>query len=155
MRFEELSTPALTIDLDRVERNLEGMARLCREQGVGLRPHTKTHKTPEVARLQLERGAVGLTVAKVGEAEVMALAGLDKILVAYPIFGAEKLKRLAALARTREILVSLDAEATAAELSRAAAAQGATIGVLVEFDSGFQRCGIPPGAEVVALAKKI
>ncbi len=155
MRPQELSTPALAIDLETVERNLEVMARVCQKQGVGLRPHTKTHKTPEVARLQLERGAVGLTVAKVGEAEVMALAGLDKILVAYPIFGAEKLKRLAALARTREILVSLDAEATAAELSRAAAAQGATIGVLVEFDSGFQRCGIPPGAEVVALAKKI
>lgn len=155
MRLQELSTPALTIDLDTVERNLEAMARLCREQGVGLRPHTKTHKTPEVGRLQLERGAVGLTVAKVGEAEVMALAGLDKILIAYPIFGAEKLRRLAQLARTREILISLDAEATAVELSRAADAQGATVGVLVEFDAGFHRCGIRPGPEAVALAKII
>jgi len=68
MRPQELSTPALAIDLETVERNLEVMARVCQKQGVGLRPHTKTHKTPEVARLQLERGAVGLTVAKVGEA---------------------------------------------------------------------------------------
>jgi D-serine deaminase-like pyridoxal phosphate-dependent protein len=155
MRLEELSTPALTVDLDTLHRNLEAMASLCRRQGVGLRPHTKTHKTPEVARQQLEHGAVGLTVAKVGEAEVMALAGLDKILVAYPIYGAEKLKRLAALARRVEILVSLDAEATAVELSSAAASQSATVGVLVEFDSGFHRCGIRPGPEAVRLAEKI
>jgi D-serine deaminase-like pyridoxal phosphate-dependent protein len=122
---------------------------------VGLRPHTKTHKTPEVARMQLARGAVGLTVAKVGEAEVMAEAGLDEILVAFPIFGGEKLRRLATIGRTRHVLVSLDHEATAAELSRAAAAQGATIGVLVEFDAGFHRCGVQSGEAAVALAKKI
>jgi D-serine deaminase-like pyridoxal phosphate-dependent protein len=131
------------------------MAALCREQGVGLRPHTKTHKTPEVARLQMERGAVGLTVAKVGEAEVMAEAGLNDILVAFPIFGAEKLRRLAALAGVRRVLVSLDHEATAQELSKAAVAQGATIAVLVEVDVGFRRCGLPPGPDAVALAVKI
>jgi D-serine deaminase-like pyridoxal phosphate-dependent protein len=105
--------------------------------------------------MQLERGAIGLSVAKVGEAEVMAEAGLDDILVAYPIFGAEKLGRLAQLARTRCLLVSLDDEATAQELSRAASAQGATVGVLVEFDVGFHRCGLPPGAACVDLARKI
>ncbi len=155
MHFRELSTPALTIDLDILERNLDRMARSCREQGVGLRPHTKTHKTPEVARLQLERGAVGLTVAKVGEAEVMANAGLDEILVAYPIFGREKLDRLAALARERKILVSLDDERTAQELSRAASDKDATVGVLVEFDVGFHRCGLEPGPACVELARKI
>jgi D-serine deaminase-like pyridoxal phosphate-dependent protein len=155
MHFRELSTPALTIDLDILERNLDRFAELCRRQGVGLRPHTKTHKTPEVARMQLERGAVGLTVAKVGEAEVMAGAGLDQILVAFPIFGAEKLRRLAEVGRARQVLVSLDAEATAQELSRAASAQGATVGVLVEFDAGFHRCGLEPGPACVALAKKI
>src|SRR5271157_1110015 len=126
MHYTELSTPALTIDLDVLERNLERMASSCRKQGVGLRPHTKTHKTPEVARLQLEGGAVGLTVAKVGEAEVMAAAGLDDILVAYPIFGSEKLDRIATLARGRNILVSLDNERTAEGLSRAAIEKGAT-----------------------------
>jgi len=155
MHFRELPTPALTVDLDIVERNLDRMARLCREQGVGLRPHTKTHKTPEVARLQLERGAVGLTVAKAGEAEVMAAGGLDGILVAYPIFGREKLDRLATLAQARKILVSLDDERTAQELSQAASAQGAEVGVLVEFDVGFRRCGLEPGPACVELAQKI
>lgn len=155
MHLRELSTPALTIDLDILERNLDRVAELCRQQHVGLRPHTKTHKTPEVARLQLARGAVGLTVAKVGEAEVMAGAGLDDIMVAFPIYGGEKLRRLAELACGRRILVSLDAEATAQELSRAAAAQGSTVGVLVEFDVGFHRCGLEPGPACVVLARKI
>jgi D-serine deaminase-like pyridoxal phosphate-dependent protein len=155
MHCRELSTPALTINLDILERNLDRMARLCRDQGVGLRPHTKTHKTPEVARMQLERGAIGLSVAKVGEAEVMAEAGLDDILVAYPVFGGEKLRRLAQLAPMRRLLVSLDDEATAQELSRAAGAQGSTVGVLVEFDAGFHRCGLPPGPACVDLARKI
>src|SRR5271165_6696934 len=152
LHFRELSTPALTIDLDVLERNLDRMARSCREQGVGLRPHTKTHKTPEVARMQVERGAVGLTVAKVGEAEVMANAGLNDILVAYPIYGAEKLQKLMNIAKARCLLVSLDAEETAAELSRAASAQGALVGVLVEFDVGLRRCGLEPGPACVELA---
>ena len=155
MHFRELSTPALTIDLTKMERNLDRMAKSCRDQGVGLRPHTKTHKTPEVARLQMERGAVGLTVAKVGEAEVMAAAGLDNILVAYPVYGSEKLLRLARLARERKILVSLDDQATADELSTAANGEGATVGVLVEFDVGYRRCGLASGAACIELARKI
>jgi D-serine deaminase-like pyridoxal phosphate-dependent protein len=155
MHYQELSTPALTVDLDILERNLSRVAELCRRQGVGLRPHTKTHKTIEVSRMQMEHGAVGLTVAKVGEAEVMAGAGLDDILVAYPIFGGEKLRRLAEIARTRRLLVSLDSETTAQELSRAAAAQAATIGVLAEFDAGVHRCGLEPGPQLVGLAKVI
>ena len=155
MHFRELSTPALVIDLEIMETNLDRMAASCREQGVGLRPHTKTHKTPEVGRLQLERGAVGLTVAKVGEAEVMAQAELDEILIAFPIYGREKLLRLATLARQRKILVSLDAETTAQELSRAAVDQGSTVGVLVEFDVGFHRCGLAPGPACVELARTI
>ncbi len=155
MRYRDLSTPILTVDLDVVEWNLDRMAQTCRQQSVGLRPHIKTHKTPEVSRMQVERGAVGLTVAKVGEAEVMASAGFDNILVAFPIFGGEKLRRLAEIARSRRVLVSLDAEATAQELSRAAAAQGASVGVLVEFDAGFHRCGLEPGPACVELAKVI
>jgi D-serine deaminase-like pyridoxal phosphate-dependent protein len=151
----EISTPALTIDLDTLERNLERMAVYCREHGLGLRPHTKTHKTPEVARMQLERGACGLTVAKVGEAEVMASAINAEILVAYPIFGGEKLRRLGALAKTRPILIALDDEATAREVSRAARAQESALGVLVEFDVGLGRCGLEPGAACVELATKI
>ncbi|HUU12695.1 MAG TPA: alanine racemase [Terriglobia bacterium] len=155
MNYRELSTPALTVDLDVVERNLDRMAAQCRQKGVGLRPHTKTHKTPEVARMQLDRGAVGLTVAKVGEAEVMAAAGLDDILVAFPVFGGEKLWRLAQLARWRRMLISLDDEATAVVCSRAMSEQGVTLGVLVEFDVGFHRCGLAPGHSLVELAKKV
>jgi D-serine deaminase-like pyridoxal phosphate-dependent protein len=155
MLARELSTPALTVDLDVLEKNLQRVADLCRRQGVGLRPHTKTHKTVEVSRLQMAHGAVGLTVAKVGEAEVLAGAGLDDILVAYPIMGEEKLRRLARLARARRLLLALDSEAAAQELSRAVAAQNATIGVLVEFDAGAHRCGLDPGPALVALAKVI
>ena len=155
MRYRELSTPALTIDLDIVERNLDRMATYCRDHRLGLRPHTKTHKTPEVARMQLDRGAVGLTVAKVGEAEVMVGTGAEEILLAYPVYGSEKLRRLATLARSRRLLVSLDDEATAQELSRVASEQGASIGVLVEFDAGLHRCGLEPGPACVQLARKI
>ena len=155
MNYRELSTPALTVDLDVVERNLDRMAAQCRQKGVALRPHTKTHKAPEVARMQLDRGAVGLTVAKVGEAEVMAAAGLDDILVAFPVFGGEKLWRLAQLARWRRMLISLDDEATAVVCSRAMSEQGVTLGVLVEFDVGFHRCGLAPGHSLVELAKKV
>jgi len=155
MLARELSTPALTVELDAIERNLHRVAELCRRQGLGLRPHTKTHKTVEVSRRQLAQGAVGLTVAKVGEAEVMAGAGLDDILVAFPILGEEKLRRLARLAHSRRLLLALDSEAAAQELSRAAAAQDASIGVLVEFDAGGRRCGIEPGPGLVALAKTI
>jgi D-serine deaminase-like pyridoxal phosphate-dependent protein len=155
VRRGEISTPALTIDLGVVERNLERMAAYCREHGLGLRPHTKTHKTPEVARMQLERGACGLTVAKVGEAEVMAAATNAEILVAYPIFGKEKLRHLAALARTRTLLMALDDEATALEVSRAASTQQSALGVLVEFDVGLGRCGLDSGAACVELATKI
>ncbi len=155
MRINELSTPALTVDLDVLEKNLDRMARYCREHGVGLRPHTKTHKTPEVAEMQLKRGAVGLTVAKVGEAEVMAGAGPEEILVAFPIYGSEKLRRLAALAKARRILISLDSETDAREVSGAATALGVTLGVLVEFDAGLHRCGVEPGKACVELARKV
>jgi len=137
MRYNELSTPALTIDLDAMQRNLEQMAASCRQQGVGLRPHTKTHKTPEVARRQLESGALGLTVAKVGEAEVMAAAGLDDILVAYPILGADKLRRLVELSRTRRMIVALDSVDSAQEISCASSEQGCTVEYWLSLMRGF------------------
>jgi D-serine deaminase-like pyridoxal phosphate-dependent protein len=155
MNLYELSTPALVLDLDAVERNLDRMAKLCGGQGIGLRPHAKTHKIPELGRMQLQRGAVGLTVAKVGEAEVMAEAGQEELLVAYPIFGREKLRRLAALACDHKLLVSLDNERTAQEFSRAAGEAGSTFGVLVEFDAGFHRCGLEPGPDCAQLAAQI
>lgn len=155
MRYTELPTPALTIDLDVLERNLDRMSDYCREHNLGLRPHTKTHKTPEVGRMQLDRGARGLTVAKVGEAEVMAAAGLNDILVAYPVFGEQNLGRLAKLARDGRLLMALDSEVTAQALSRACSAAGSVMGVLVEFDCGLGRSGLPSALDCVALARQI
>ena len=155
MDYRELSTPALAIDLEVLERNLDRMANYCRDHGLRLRPHTKTHKTREVARMQLARDAVGLTVAKAGEAEVMAGANPEEILVAYPIFGEDKLRRLAAIARTLRVLVSLDNQLTAENLSAVASAEGVNFGVLVEFDAGLGRCGIEPGLACCVLARKI
>ena len=155
MTVVELPTPALTVDLDVLEANLNRMAKYCRQHDLRLRPHAKTHKTPEVAKMQIEYGAAGITVAKVGEAEIMAASGLDDILVAYPIFGWENVRRLATLAHERRILVSFDNESTAQMLSAACVAQGATIGALVELDSGFGRCGLSPGASCTVLAKRI
>ncbi|HUI40898.1 MAG TPA: alanine racemase, partial [Terriglobia bacterium] len=155
MQLRDVPTPALTIDLAVVERNLDRMARYCTEQKLALRPHVKTHKTPEVARMQVYRGAAGLTVAKVGEGEVMAAAGFSEILLAFPVWGDGNLIRLATLARNVKMLIALDAEATAVELSRALRAQGASVGVLVEFDAGLGRCGLEPGPACVELARKV
>jgi D-serine deaminase-like pyridoxal phosphate-dependent protein len=155
VHYRELSTPALTLNLDVLGCNLDAMARRCRSQNLGLRPHTKTHKLPEVARMQVERGAVGITVAKVGEAEVMAEAGLDDILTAFPIYGRQNLDRLAKLARERRILMSLDSEETAQALSAACKWQDASVGVLVELDVGYHRCGLEPGDACAQLARKI
>jgi D-serine deaminase-like pyridoxal phosphate-dependent protein len=155
VNFRDLATPALTIDLDTLDRNLERMAQYCRKYRLNLRPHTKTHKTPELAHMQVERGAVGVTVAKVGEAEVMAAAGLDNILVAFPVLGRQNLRRLAKVALERRVFVSLDNETAAMELSRSASEVGAKIEVLAEFDAGLRRCGVEPGPELLQLAQKI
>jgi D-serine deaminase-like pyridoxal phosphate-dependent protein len=155
MRITEVSTPAVVVDLDVLERNLDQMAAYCATHGLGLRPHTKTHKTLEVARMQLERGAPGLTVAKVGEAEVMAESGAGQILIAHPIIGEEKIRRLAALASKLDVLVALDSLSAARGLAQVAQATGCTLGVLVEFDSGSRRCGVAAGEACAELGKAI
>src|SRR5688572_2598180 len=98
MLVSELETPAVVIDLDVMEQNLSRMAEYCRSQNIKLRPHTKSHKIPDLAKRQIDSGASGITVAKIGEAEVMLNAGITNILIAYPIVGAEKARRLAGLA---------------------------------------------------------
>ena len=155
MRLQEVETPALAVDLDVVERNVAAMAEHARRHGVGLRPHAKTHKTPLIAALQLRAGAIGLTVAKIGELEALLCDELTDVLVAFPIVGARKLARLLALAERVRITVGLDSAAAARELSDAAAAARRTIGVLVEVDTGGRRCGVLPGEPAVALAREI
>ena len=155
MHYRELDTPALFVDLNILEKNLAAMARYGREHSLGLRPHTKTHKTVELARMQVASGAVGLTVAKVGEAEVLAAAGFDDLLIAFPVYGEKKAERLARLCATRNIMVSLDSEVTARHLAAVMARRGVTLGVLVEVDVGAGRCGVSPGPQAAALAKII
>src|SRR5215472_15712315 len=99
MHISDLDTPALLIDVDIMERNVGSLSAYCRQHAIHLRPHTKTHKIPELAKLQIKHGADGITVAKVGEVEVMADAGIDDILLAYPLLGCKKLDRLVALAK--------------------------------------------------------
>src|SRR2546426_8174553 len=108
MRISDLDPPAVLIDLDVMERNLERMAAFTRDHHLALRPHTKTHKVPELAHRQVRLGACGITVAKVGEAEVMAAAGLTDILVAYPVVGALKTERLVRVARRARVTVGVD-----------------------------------------------
>jgi D-serine deaminase-like pyridoxal phosphate-dependent protein len=155
MLISDLDTPSIIVDLDIMDRNLSRMANYAREHNLLLRPHTKTHKIPELAKRQLASGATGITVAKLGEAAVMLDAGITDMLIAYPIVGPEKTTRLACLAEQANITVSLDSEEVARGLSEAATREGTKIGVLLELDVGFERCGLSHEADVLALARKI
>ncbi len=152
--YQELDTPALIVDLDIMERNLRRVSDYCAAHGLNLRPHTKTHKSILIARQQLGLGAIGLTVAKSGEAEVMLGAEPRDLLVAFPVIGAPKLRRLAAVAGITRVTVALDSLFAAEQLSQAAVSAGAKFGVLVEIDVGLGRVGVAP-ADAVALAKSI
>src|SRR5947208_11255507 len=130
MHVSEIDTPALLVDLDIFERNLQRVASYARESGLRLRPHTKTHKSIRVGARQLRSGAVGLTVAKVGEAEVMLGAEPADMLVAFPVIGRAKLERLAEVARRTHVTVALDSAFAASQLSEAARSAQVEIGVL-------------------------
>jgi D-serine deaminase-like pyridoxal phosphate-dependent protein len=155
MHVAEIDTPALLVDLDILERNLGRVAGYAKEHGLRLRPHTKTHKSVHIARLQLQSGAVGLTVAKVSEAEVMLGAGPADLLVAFPIVGHAKLQRLTEVARRARVTVALDSAFAAHQLSDAARAAQVEIGVLAEVDVGLGRVGVSPGEPLLQLAQSI
>ena len=144
MKISEVDTPALLIDLDIMERNLRRVADYASAHGLRLRPHTKTHKIPALARKQLDLGAAGITVAKVGEAEVMQRAQPRDLLVAYPILGESKLKRLAKVAAEIPVTVALDSIEAARQLSEAAQKASVQFGVLLEIDAGLGRVGVRP-----------
>ncbi len=150
-----LDTPALVLGLDKMEANLKEMADIARDAGVKLRPHTKTHKSPYLAKLQLEYGASGITVAKLGEAEVMADAGIKDICIAYPICGEIKLSRLKRLLEKADISISLDSVEVAKGISVVGEEIGRQIPVLLKINIGLNRCGVLPGEEALALARQI
>lgn len=139
----DLDTPALLIDWDKMENNIATMQKIADDAGVKLRPHTKTHKTPYISHLQERAGAKGITVAKLGEAEVMNAGGIDDILVAFPLQGAQKMERLLDLAERASIRTSLDSRKVAQDISDAANARGIRIPVYVEVDTGLGRVGLP------------
>ncbi len=154
MRVDDLETPVPVIDLDRVERNLAAMQAYADRHGLRLRPHVKTHKLPRFAHRQMALGAVGITCQKLGEAEIMAAAGLRDILVSYPLIGPAKAARLAALAAgTDGLRVAIDSPLALATVAEAQRRSGRPIGVLVEFDSGMRRTGVATPAEARELAR--
>lgn len=146
--LEQLDTPALTLDLDRMKQNIAEMAAHCADKHVRLRPHIKTHKTPEIAKLQLEAGAVGITVAKLSEAETMAQYGITDIFIANQIIGSAKMKRLMNLADQVDLTVLVDSEAGVAELVRATEQANTPLRICIEINisdpTGLGgRCGVP------------
>jgi D-serine deaminase-like pyridoxal phosphate-dependent protein len=155
VRVYDLDTPAILIDLDIMERNLRKLSDYSRQHGMRVRPHTKTHKIPALARKQIELGATGLTVAKVGEAEVMLAARPTDLLIAYPTIGARKLDRLMQVARQTAVTMSLDSMVVARQLSEAATSAGVEIGVLAEVDVGLGRVGVAPGNALLELIQGI
>ena len=151
----ELDTPAVLVDLDRLDANIERMAAIARGAGVALRPHAKSHKLPQIGARQLGAGAVGLTVAKLGEAEVFVDHGVTDLFLAYPIWGEAKWQRLCELSARARITVAADSHEAVDGLSAVAAANGHEIPVLVEIDCGFERCGVPDAEAALALARRI
>jgi len=155
MHKTEIDTPALLIDLDLVDENISVMAGYFRGVDSGLRPHVKTHKTPILAHKQLEAGAIGITCAKLGEAEVMRAGGIEDILIANQIVGPLKTEKLANLAKHAHITVAVDNLDNIKMLSDAASHKGIKLGALIEIDIGMGRCGVEPGQEALELARNI
>lgn len=154
-RLDELDTPALLLDLDAFGRNVETMASRLRERGVQWRPHAKAFKTPAIAHALRKAGAIGVTVAKVSEAEVMAAAGIDDILIAHLVVGPLKTARLAALQRWADVKVTVDHPDHIVPLSQAASDAGVSIGVLIDVDLGMKRCGVATPEEAARLATRV
>lgn len=154
-RLADVDTPALLVDLDRFEANLDTMATTAEAAGVALRPHAKAHKCPMVARAQLSRGAIGQCCQKVAEAEAMIAGGVENILITNEVVNPRKLARVAALAKHAEIGICVDSEPGIERLAEASEALGVEIRVLVEVDVGQHRCGVLPGEEAADLAQLV
>jgi D-serine deaminase-like pyridoxal phosphate-dependent protein len=150
-----LDTPALLVDLNVLDTNIARISATCRNHGVAWRPHIKGNKTVEIIRREIAAGAIGITCAKLGEAEVLGHAGIKDILIANQIVGAAKVARLVALRREVDVKVAVDSVANCAPIAQAACAAGVTIGVVIEVNIGMNRAGVEPGDATVALANAI
>ena len=138
-----IETPTIVIQEQKLKRNIENMAKVAKQNHVALRPHVKTHKIPEIARMQIEAGAVGVTVAKTTEAEVMASGGVQDIFIAYPVVTEEKIERVLRLNRNTRIIVGVDSFEGAKRLAEQAEKDGQTVEVRLEIDTGLRRTGVP------------
>ena len=154
-RRQDLVTPALVLDIDAAQRNIDRMAARIRELPAGIRPHVKVHKNPELARRQMAAGALGLCTATVWEAMVMVEAGIKDVFVANTIAGPDKIRALAELAREASIRVAVDEATNADALSKAAVAAGSTLGIMIEVDTGMDRAGVDDGDAALALARHV
>ncbi len=152
---DDLDTPAMCIDLDILRSNIDHMASLCRQHNVAWRPHSKCHKSSTIARWQVDSGALGVTCAKVGEAEVMAAGGIQDILIANMIVGEQKLRRLVEVRKQADPIVCVDCLEQAEPMSAAMEAAGLKIRVILEVDIGLERVGVAPGEATVALAQQV
>jgi D-serine deaminase-like pyridoxal phosphate-dependent protein len=155
MPLAEVDTPALILDLDAFERNLDRMDASLAGKEIRIRPHAKSHKCPEIALRQIRRGAVGVCCQKVSEAEAMVDGGVPDVLIANEVVGAPKLKRLAALAKRARVAVCADDTGNVTALAEAARAAGVKLNVLVEINVGANRCGVEPGEPALRLAQAI
>jgi D-serine deaminase-like pyridoxal phosphate-dependent protein len=151
----DVVTPALLLDLPAARRNITKMADRLKKMPAKLRPHIKVHKSPELARMQIEAGAIGLSTATVWEAIVMVRSGLDSIFVVNTIAGREKLAALAELAREADVMVAVDDANNAADIAAAARAAKSTVGVLIEVDTGMDRAGVDSPEQAVQLARQV
>ncbi len=148
-------SPAVVIDLDKVDANIARLQKLCDGAGLKNRPHIKTHKIPSLAQKQISAGASGITCQKLGEAEIMAAAGIDDILISYNLLGSEKMGRLGKLARDIDITVAADNPVVVAGLPEAERVAARPINVVVECDTGMMRAGVETAAEAITLARDI
>lgn len=151
----DLDTPALCLNAPLLEANIARMADYVADRPVSLRPHAKTHKSPTIAWMQIQAGALGITCAKLGEAEVMAQAGIRDLLIANQIIGPRKIARLVNLAGYTEVMVAVEDIGNARDISKAAVEKGIALRVIIEVDIGMGRCGTAPGQPTLELAKQL
>lgn len=154
MRVEEIDTPALLVDLNAMESNLQKMARFFAGRSCKLRPHFKNHKSPELARRQVAAGAIGITCATLREAEILVQSGMSSVLIANEIVDECKLNRLAELARGASVVVAVDNERVIDDMARIQRNRKARFDVVVDVNIGLNRCGVPPGEAAVSLVRR-
>ncbi len=155
MKISEIDTPALLVDLDAMESNLNGMATFFRGKAARLRPHFKNHKIPLLAQQQLQAGAIGMTCATLREAGILVDHGVKDILIANEIAGDSKIKQFADLSRRADVIVAVDDERVVADIARIARQRDTTLSVLVDINVGLNRCGVQPGEPARQLAQSV